>query len=78
LERTIAPEERSGASHAISVSGSSIETDKGAIAQTDASAVVHTTSSAEYIVSQIKSHKKDGALIAAAVVMAVVRPYSFT
>jgi len=71
LERTIAPEERSGASHAISSSGSSSETAKVSIAQTNSPAVVHTTSSAEYIVSQIKTHKKASALIAAAVVIAV-------
>jgi tetratricopeptide (TPR) repeat protein len=71
LERTIAPEERSGASHAISSSGSSSETAKASIAQTDSPAVVHSTSSAEYIVSQIKTHKKASALIAAAVVIAV-------
>jgi eukaryotic-like serine/threonine-protein kinase len=71
LERTIAPEERSGASHAISSSGSSSETAKASIAQTNSPEVVHSTSSAEYIVSQIKTHKKASALIAAAVVIAV-------
>src|SRR4030095_2420636 len=54
LERTIAPEERSGASPAISSSDKSSETAKALSAQTDSPAIVHTTSSAEYIVSQIK------------------------
>ncbi len=44
LERTIAPEERSGASHAISSSGTLNETTKASSAQTDSPAVVHTTS----------------------------------
>ena len=69
LERTIAPEERSGASQ-ISTSGFN-ETAKASTAQTDSPAIVHTTSSAEYIVSQIKTHKKASALVAAAVVIAV-------
>ena len=39
--------------------------------------VVHTTSSAEYIVSQIKTHKKASSLIAAAVVLAVAAAIFF-
>jgi serine/threonine protein kinase len=77
LERTTAPEERSGASHAISTSGRLNETTKASSAQTDSPAIVHTTSSAEYIVSQIKSHKKTSALIAAAVVIAVAAALFF-
>jgi eukaryotic-like serine/threonine-protein kinase len=77
LERTIAPEERSGASHAISSSGSSSETATASIAQTDSRAVVPTTSSAEYIVSQIRTHKKASALIVAAFVMAVAAAIFF-
>jgi eukaryotic-like serine/threonine-protein kinase len=67
LERTVAPED---AGHAISTSSASTETAKASV-QTGAPSVVHTTSSAEYIVSQIKTHKKASALIAAAVVLAV-------
>jgi tetratricopeptide (TPR) repeat protein len=77
LERTIAPEERSGASHAISIGVRLNETTKASSAQTDSPAIVHTTSSAEYIVSQIKSHKKTSALIAAAVVIAVAAALVF-
>ena len=68
LERTVAPED---ASHAISTSSGSTQTTKASTAQTDAPSVVHATSSAEYIVSQIKSHKKASALIAAAILIAV-------
>jgi serine/threonine protein kinase/tetratricopeptide (TPR) repeat protein len=71
LERTIPPEERSGPSPVFSTSDSSSETAKAGTAQTDSPPVIHTTSSAEYIVSQIKTHKKVSALIAAALVIAV-------
>ena len=74
LERTVPPEE---ASHAISTISGSTQTTKASTAQTDAPAVVHTTSSAEYIVSQIKTHKKASALIAAAVVLAVTAAILF-
>ena len=77
LERTVPPEERSVASHVMSTSGSSTETARASTAKTDSPAIVHTTSSAEYIVSQIKSHKKTSALIAAAVVMAVAAVFFF-
>ncbi len=68
LERTVPPED---ASHAFSTSSGSTQTTKASTAQTDAPPVVHTTSSAEYIVSQIKTHKKASALIVAALVIAV-------
>jgi eukaryotic-like serine/threonine-protein kinase len=70
LERTMPPEERSGPSH-ISTGGELTETSQVSMARTGSPPVVHTTSSAEYIVSQIKSHKKASAVIAAAVVLAV-------
>ena len=73
LERTVPPED---ASHAISTISGSTQT-KASTAQTDAPAVVHTTSSAEYIVSQIKTHKKAAVLIAAAVVLAVTAAILF-
>ena len=71
LERTIAPEERSGASPAISSSDNSSKTEKALSAQTDSPAIVHTASSAEYIVSQIKSHKKTSAIIGAGFLLAI-------
>jgi eukaryotic-like serine/threonine-protein kinase len=74
LERTVPPED---ASHAISTISGSTETTKASTAQTDSPAVVHTTSSAEYIVSQIKTHKKASALIAAALVIAVTAAILF-
>ena len=74
LERTVPPED---ASHAISTISGSTQTTKASTAQTDAPPVVHTTSSAEYIVSQIKTHKKAAALIAAAVVLAVTAAVLF-
>jgi tetratricopeptide (TPR) repeat protein len=74
LERTVAPED---ASHAISTSSGSTQTTKASTAQTDAPPVVHTTSSAEYIVSQIKTHKKAAAFIAAALVIAVTAAILF-
>jgi serine/threonine protein kinase/tetratricopeptide (TPR) repeat protein len=74
LERTVAPED---ASHAISTSSASTQTVKASTAQTDAPPVVHTTSSAEYIVNQIKTHKKTSALIAAALVLAVTAAILF-
>lgn len=72
LERTIPPEERSGTTHRISESERFTETAKASGAQTNSAAVVHTVSSAEYIVSQIKNHKKASLLIATAVVLAIV------
>jgi len=71
LERTMPPEERSGPSHRISTGDSSSETAKVPTTQTVSSPLVHTTSSAEYIVSQIKTHKKASALIASTLVIAV-------
>jgi eukaryotic-like serine/threonine-protein kinase len=71
LERTIAPEARTGMSEGVSTSERFTETAKGSKVQTDASAVVHTVSSAEYIVSQIRTHKKATAVIAAVVAIAV-------
>ena len=71
LERTIPPDERSGAGPVVSTSGNLSRTAKASTAQTESSAVVHTTSSAEYLVSQIKTHKKASTLIAAAFVIAV-------
>ena len=76
LERTMPPEERSGPSHVISTGDTSSETAKAATAETD-SPVIHTTSSAEYIVSQIKTHKKASALIAATLVIAVAAAIFF-
>ncbi len=70
LERTMPPEERTGTSQVIST-GSSSETAKAGTAQTDSTPAIHTTSSAEYIVSQIKTHKKASLLIAAAVLVAI-------
>ena len=74
LERTVPPED---ASHAISTISGSTQATKASTARTDAPAVVHTTSSAEYIVSQIKTHKKVAALIAAALVIAVTAAILF-
>lgn len=74
LERTVPPED---ASHAISTTSGSTQTTKTSTAQTDAPPVVHTTSSAEYIVSQIKTHKKTSVLIAAALVLAVAAAIFF-
>ena len=74
LERTVPPED---ASHAISTSSGSTQTTKASTAQTDAPSVIHATSSAEYIVSQIKTHKKVAALIAAALVIAVTAAVLF-
>lgn len=71
LERTIAPEERSVTTHGSSTGERLSETATASAAQTDSPAVVHTVSSAEYIVSQIKTHKKASLLIATAVVIAV-------
>jgi tetratricopeptide (TPR) repeat protein len=71
LERTIPPEDRSGPTHRISTGEHLTETAKASAAQTDSPAVVHTTSSAEYIVSQIKTHKKASLSIAAAVLIAL-------
>ncbi|HSE30605.1 MAG TPA: protein kinase [Pyrinomonadaceae bacterium] len=71
LERTIAPEERSWSTHKTSIAERSTEAAKASATQTDSPAVVHTASSAEYIVSQIKTHKKASALMAAAFVIAV-------
>jgi tetratricopeptide (TPR) repeat protein len=76
LDRTIPPEERSAASHGISTRGPT-ETAKAATAQTDSQNVVRTTSSAEYIVSQIKTHKKASAFIAAAFVLAAAAAIFF-
>src|SRR4030095_634963 len=70
LERTVAPEERTGQTHGIST-GELTETTKASAAQTDSPPVVHTLSSAEYIVSQIKTHKKDSLLVATAVLIAI-------
>src|SRR6185503_12502593 len=74
LDRTMPPEERSAASHGGSTR---IETAKVGTAPTDPQAVVRTTSSAEYIVSQIKSHKKASAVIAVSLVLAVAAAIFF-
>ena len=71
FERTIAPEERSGPTQGISTGERLTETARTSAAQTDSPAVVHTASSAEYIVSQIKTHKKVSLLVATAVLIAV-------
>lgn len=76
LERTMPPEERSGPSHRVST-GELSETKQVSAAQTDSPSVVNTTSSAEYIVSQIKTHKKVSALIAAAFAVAVAAALFF-
>jgi serine/threonine protein kinase/Tfp pilus assembly protein PilF len=77
LERTMTPEERTGPGLRVSTRDGLTETTQVSTTQTDSPPVVHTTSSAEYIVSQIKTHKKASALIAAAVVMAVVAAVFF-
>jgi eukaryotic-like serine/threonine-protein kinase len=77
LERTVPPDARSGAGPVVSTSGSLTRTAKASTAQTDSSAIVHTTSSAEYLVSQIKIHKKASALVAAAFVVAVAAAIFF-
>ena len=70
LERTVPPEDRSGSTHRSSI-GELTETAKASAAQTDSPPVVHIASSAEYIVSQIKTHKKASLFIATAVLIAV-------
>jgi serine/threonine protein kinase/predicted Zn-dependent protease len=71
LERTHAPEASLGVSQEVSTDDRLTETPKGSKVQTDSLAVVHTASSAEYIVSQIRTHKKVAALIAVGFVIAV-------
>ena len=71
LERTHAPEASLGLTQEVSTGERLTETAQGSRVQTDSPAVVHTASSAEYIVSQIKTHKKVAALIAVAFVIAV-------
>ena len=66
LDRTIPPDERSAAGH----ESTRTETKTSGV-PTDDRGIVRTTSSAEYIVSQITSHKKASAVIAAAFVLAV-------
>jgi serine/threonine protein kinase/tetratricopeptide (TPR) repeat protein len=73
LDRTIPPEERSAAGHGVSTR---TET-KTSTGPTDAQALVRTTSSAEYIVSQIKGHKKASTLISIALVLAVAAAIFF-
>ena len=73
LDRTIPPDERSAPSHGVSTR---TET-KTSAAPTHAQAVVRTTSSAEYIVSQITSHKKASAFIGAAFVLVVAAALFF-
>ncbi|HEY8227709.1 MAG TPA: serine/threonine-protein kinase, partial [Pyrinomonadaceae bacterium] len=71
LERTIAPEEQSGRTQGFSTGERLTETAKASSTQTDSPTIAHTASSAEYIVSQIKTHKKVSVLVAAAFGIAV-------
>jgi eukaryotic-like serine/threonine-protein kinase len=73
LDRTIPPDERSASSHGVSTR---TET-KTSTVPTDAQALVRTTSSAEYIVSQIRSHKRASTLISIALVLAVAAAIFF-
>jgi eukaryotic-like serine/threonine-protein kinase len=79
LDRTMPPEERSAASHGVltRTETARAETSRASTGQTDPQAIVRTTSSAEYLVSQIKIHKKASALIAAAFVLAVAAAIFF-
>jgi eukaryotic-like serine/threonine-protein kinase len=61
LERTVQPESRSGAIAATGGAQTTIETAK--------QSTMHSTSSAEYVVSEIKKHKR-GAVIALAMIIA--------
>jgi len=76
LERSISPD--SAARMGITTSGAaaSLATSRTP-AQSDPAAPVRTTSSAEYIVSEIKRHKKGFGFIAAAVVLAAVSVFLY-
>ncbi|HET9531493.1 MAG TPA: tetratricopeptide repeat protein, partial [Blastocatellia bacterium] len=72
LERTVPPLDRSGEPRADTTSSGQAagETARAAAAETGHEAVVRTTSSAEYIVSQIKQHKRGVGLTLAALLVA--------
>jgi serine/threonine protein kinase/tetratricopeptide (TPR) repeat protein len=75
LERSITPEEGTRRASTRLVAGSgrptiSGDTGAGAAKQTAEASAAHTTSSAEYIVSEIKRHKKSAALVLVGVIVA--------
>ena len=69
LERTTPPEERSG--------GQAAATAKAAAAQTSDRAVARTTSSAEYVINEIKRHKRGAALAVATFIIAAAALYFY-
>ena len=69
LERTTPPEERSG--------GQAAATAAAAAAQTSDRAVARTTSSAEYVINEIKRHKRGAALTVATFLIATAALYSY-
>ncbi len=79
LDRTETPEQGSEARRAATSGGGTItSTSKIAAAQTgDASDIHTTTSSAEYIVREVKQHKRGAALVLATLLAAIVGLASF-
>jgi serine/threonine protein kinase len=72
LERTVPPLDRSGEPRAVETSSG-----QAAAAQTGHEAAVRTTSSAEYIVSQIKQHKRGVGLTLAVLLVAAAASIFF-
>src|SRR5258708_38054023 len=70
IDRTVPPELRAAVSTGGAPAGSS--TASGAVAATSVASTPHGASSAEYIVSEIRRHKKVAGLIAGIVIVAVV------
>ncbi len=70
IDRTVPPELRAAVSTGGAPGGSS--TASGAVAATSVPSTPHGASSAEYIVSEIRRHKKAAVLIAGIVIVAVV------
>ncbi len=77
LERSAPPELRDRPTASRNSEPAIAETEQMQAVQTGADAMARTTSSAEYIVSQIKSHKRGAAITLAVLVLASVAAYFY-